>query len=571
MFLFLAVLLVLVASPVSGLALTFQNSGDFASYATCKPGTSGACSWVDNSATCGNSYVRVFTLYSDSRSAKILNTDPNPTSYAAATIYPVTGGALTPHYPMVTLYNSAGAEMYSYIDFATASGSWYRYEVKMVGGQAKIYRDSTLLTTSGALAQNPSYVGWGGHGDPSHSATYYVDDFVMGDEESGLIFGVPAEGCYIRRDPIGGGSGLYNAAGTLVSTYNMSTTWAKKSDGASATIVLENWGTGVIVDSFATGASTISGTKSWPIADDITDTYDYGYYVVKTNPAIAGVYSRTIPYQMGGATATWNSDYYSTNDIATITTAVSAGYWDTGTYTYTLKITDIYGTEKQSSTITSQNQGTNYQFSTDDTQGVYVAWLYATKISDGTQYLMSQDLTTLVGYVRIEGYAFNATSETILSSVNISVTQSSYSQNQFTSAGGYYNTSASIPFGTGALLTVNATKVGYRQRVITFTPQVAKTINLTIPLEPLSVVHTGIMLRGLVSDNIYTNPVASPVVLARNGTENYSVTANSLGEYIFDDTRGGGMLSNATCYQLFAAKTGYSYVSPTTPTCVYGA
>ena len=57
--LLVSLLLLLLVSQVSGLALTFQNSGDFASYATCKVNTSGSCAWTNNAATCGNSYVTV--------------------------------------------------------------------------------------------------------------------------------------------------------------------------------------------------------------------------------------------------------------------------------------------------------------------------------------------------------------------------------------------------------------------------------------------------------------------------------------------------------------------------------
>lgn len=573
-----SLLLLLLVSQVSGLALTFQNSGDFASYATCGINKSGSCSWTDNSATCGESYISLIAnayVASERTAAFVKNIDALPSSYAAANIYD--GGGFV-HQPTVELYASDGSILYTYSDSTTTASNWYRYEMYMVGGQAKIYRDGVLKVTSGVLSQNPSYIGFGGiNAYWGGASAYRVDNFVMGDSETGYIFGVPAEGCYLKRDPIGGGSGLYNAAGTLINTYNMTMTWAKKSDGVSATIALQNWGTGVNAESFTTGTSTIFGTKPWAIAEYVTNTYNYGYYVGKTDPTIVGVYSRTVPYQMGGGTASWSSDQYSQNDLATVTVAVPDGpapspdYWDTGTYTYSMTVSDLYGNVKQTTTVTSPNQGINYQFSSSDDLGVYVASLYMTRISTGITYLMWQDLTTVNGYIRVEGHAFNSSSEEPLSSVHINITQSSYYQAQYTSATGYYNTSASIPFGTGSVLTINATKPGYRQRYIQFIPQSAKTLNITIPMQPLNVEHTGIMLRGLIVDNVYSNPISTVAVLARNGTENYTVTSNALGEYIFDDTRGGGMLGNATCYQLFAAKNGYTYVSPLTPTCVYGA
>ena len=568
-----SVLLLLLVSQVSGLALTFQNSGDFANYFTCHlenglvPAT---CSWQDNSSTCSNSYVALYVpAYAIFPTASyVMNADPLPTTYAAADIYYNGAGN---GYPSIALFDSSGGILYTFNN-TSASSTTYRYEMKMVGGQAYIYRDGTHIATSGVLAQNPSYVAFGGgHWSAVDDSRFRVDDFVMGDTENGLIFGVPANGCYIRKDPIGGGSGLYNAANTLVSTYNMSATWAKKSDSTSINIVLQNYGTGVNVDTRASGTSTIFGTISYPIADEITGTSQpYGYFVVDTDPT-TGTRSRTIPYQMGGATAYWAQDYYSQNDIASITTSVSAGYWDTGTYNYQLKITDLYGNVKQTSTITSQAQGTTYQFTSSDDTGVYVAWLYATNIATGAEYLMFADTTTLMGYVRVNGYAYNATAMTELSSVHINVTQSVYYDQSYTSATGYYNTSASVPFGTGSMLTINATKTGYRQRYIQFTPTTAKTLNITIPMEPLTRAHTGIMLHGLVVDNVYRNPVASPTILAYNTSagQNWSVEANRLGDYVFEDGV-GTVLTSGTCYHILAVKSDYTFVSPTTPKCVYG-
>ena len=184
---------------------------------------------------------------------------------------------------------------------------------------------------------------------------------------------------------------------------------------------------------------------------------------------------------------------------------------------------------------------------------------------------MWQDLTTVNGYIRVEGYAFNSSSMEPLSSVHINITQSSYYQAQYTSATGYYNTSASIPFGTGSVLTINATKPGYRQRYIQFTPTTAKTINITLPLQPLERAHSGIMLHGLVVDNVYRNPVASPTILAYNTSagQNWSVEANRLGDYVFSDDV-GTVLTSGTCYHILAVKSDYTFVSPTTPKCVYG-
>ena len=75
--------LCLLVVPVLGLRETFQNQGDFISQVDVI-GTSASYGWVDNSATCGNSYVNV---YGSAQSATFLiNSVALPMTYSAATM-----------------------------------------------------------------------------------------------------------------------------------------------------------------------------------------------------------------------------------------------------------------------------------------------------------------------------------------------------------------------------------------------------------------------------------------------------------------------------------------------------
>jgi len=208
--LLLIAILMLVAS-VSGTSLTFQNPTDFSAQVTCT-GT-GACSWTHH-ATGGNNYVTATgTMYVISQTAL-------PMTYSAATISGCSAAT------GVKLFDGALANLYTSPNAAGCG----RYEMKIVAGTATIYKNGTLLYTSGALGANPSYVGWGVN-------NIGVDDVIWGSTESKYIFGVPENGYFLMKDILNpASSGFYrvnatlaNGTPTLISSTKMTSTFGKGS------------------------------------------------------------------------------------------------------------------------------------------------------------------------------------------------------------------------------------------------------------------------------------------------------------------------------------------------------
>jgi len=539
--LLVAVLVLLFSMPASGLHLDFQDSGEFVSYVTCAPFAT--CTWV-HSTNGGNNYISTFTT----SAGGVMNTDPLPMTYSAATISPGLSSF------GVVLYDGSMNTLYSCNVGATAG----RFEMKMVGGKAYIYRNSNLIAVSGALAQNPSYVSWGGF----NSVTSTVDDIIWGSSENRYIFGSPEQGYLIKKDMINpAASGFCFPNGTIISNYNMTTTWGFGDSNESQTVILKEWSSGYTAATYATPAGSQAGSINWAIYDDIINdpTMPYGYYI--TTIAGSGTQSTVIPYVAMGATVAFDKASYSRGDTASVSWSVDGGgYWNTATYAYRLDMMDVYGNVISTHPVTAQAGSTTVTFADSDATGVYYAILIATPLAGGSGIWMNFDTAELTGYLVFTGSVYDAETAAVIPVANVSIVQGSVAYNKVTSADGNYTTN--VAFYSGTTTTVNITASGYQRYADTFTPLAAKTIGLNFTLMNLTPTHTGIAIGGVVRDTVYGRPISLPTVSAANATfaESYSVIGNSVGYYQIDESD-GAFLTSGRCYTVTGSKTGYSSTS----------
>lgn len=557
----LLILLALLAlvMPVAGLSLTFQDSSEFGAYVTCtSTGGSGDdyCAWVQ-SATGGNSYIHT-RAKGPAQSSVIRNIDPQATTYAAATY--ITGTTTLWDRGYIRLYDSSLAVLYSY-EFTCVAND--RMEVKMVGGSARIYKNGVLVAASGALAQNPSYVGFGMYviGSSGFAYSLYLDDFVYGTTENREITGSPEQGYYLKKDLTNpAASGFYDSGDNLISSNNMTTTWGVGDTNTSRTIILKEWSGASNAWTYTTTAGTMAGSIAWPLQEAIFNNPDapYGYYI--TTVQGSGVYSSVIPYIAGGGFVNFDSEAYGTGDTAIMTWTVDAGSWDTTTYNYELRVQNaLYGTVKDTWSVTSSTGSETVVWDDTDELGVYYVTLWRINKATSVEEMMNGDTCELTGYVRFTGYTHDGEAESALAGVNISITQGSTVNNILSGFDGNYTSSATSPFGTGAAVYINVTKSGYEQYVTSFVPMSAKTIHLNFTMRNLTLTYTGMELDGIMRDDIYGRPISDYNVSVTNSTfgESYTTMGNTVGFFMIDETDGVYLAANR-CYKVEVNKTGYA-------------
>lgn len=550
--LFLAVLVMMLMAPALAFSTTFQGSGDLATNFDCL-GSSATCVWVEN-ATGGNSYVNVLAYAVGN--GMIINKDPEPTTYAAATLVRSLAG---PEQTVVDLYDGSMTQIGVLFPGA---GTNMRCEVFVAGGYASLYCDGKFKYKA-AVSSNPSYIGWAtetvmGVG----TSTTLIDDIVYGSTENKYIFGMPRSGMFIRKDMVNpAASGLYYENGTLAATHNMSTTWGVGSSNASQTVILKEWSSGTTSQSVTTAAGTQAGTISWAIYDAIINNPNspYGYYVTTIDGS--GEVSDVIPYISYGASVAFDQTRYARGDTAIITYAVdSGGYWDTSAYAYRLDVLDVYGNVVDTQTVTTRTGSKSVTFTSSDTLGVYYAVLIA-KPTGGNDIWLNLDTAELTGYLVLTGNVYNAETAAYIPVANVSITQGSTVYNKVTAVDGNYTTDAA--FVSGATISVNVTSSGYLQYTDTFTPLEGKTIGLNFTLIPNPATVSGVALGGVVRDNVYGRPIPNvDSVTAANSTysQSYTVSGNSVGYYLIDDSVGAHLV-NGRCYTVTATKVGYTSVS----------
>jgi hypothetical protein len=565
-------LLVLVVPSVGALQLDFQNAGDFADQIDCVRGTyndgdtSGAtspipswCTYVHDTSA-GNSYLNVYSSATQSGygspyySGFMINSVPLISSYAAATNVGGTGDYGV-HSIAISLMDSSKVNMY-YYRFAYVGPA--RWEVKVTGGTAYIYKNGVLQVTSSALAQNPSYIGFGTHTSAAQgaNANNYWDDYVYGTSENKYIYDMPETGAYIiKKDMLNpAASGLYTSGGVIVDANYMSTRFGRGNSAVppdaltNESINLVQWG-GVIPYATLYTSTDYAGARIYNIHEAlINSTAPYGYYAI-TIPGSA-LYSDPILYESGGATVTWDKDIYSVGDTGVIVSYVaSGGYWDPAVYDYQLVVQDIFGNVIKSQTVNTQSGSMSVTFTSNDNLGVYYAILKAKLKSSATYDIwMSVDAAELQAYIVFNGYVMNAESGAVLADATVNVTQGIATKNSISGSYGWNSTNNWL---SGSQFNITTNKSGYTSDVRLFTPLTSKSIALNISLVPSPATTVGTSVGGVVRDNVYGNPVVGATYWVQNGTT-HSSTTNIAGFARVDN-----LPVPNTWYNVWSSKTGF--------------
>jgi len=555
----------LLIGAASATSLNFQNPVDNASvqklsYGSPSPST---LTWI-RSSTGGNNYMQTISHGGggDSSTYFILNS-PSTSTYAAATLISdssYSGG----RGGEIGLFDSSKNALAFCHDASSGSTTPGRYEVKISGGQGYCYFNGTLFYTTAVMAQNPSYIGFGSKAyDPGGTAVDVWDQYVYGQTENKYILGLPESDneTYIIQDDFinSANNGLaFGENGTQVNANYMTGQWSRGNASIppdpldNMTIQLVSYPTNTVYAENYIGTA-YTGTVTIDIKTKLLDAgAPDGYYALYIPGT--GAYSNPIIKKSNGAVVTFNSDTYSTGDTATVVYYVlGSGYWDSA-YTYKLSIYSLTDGFLENTTLTTQTGSVTHAWSETDTLGVVYALLYATD-SSGVDHLLGLDWATLSSYVNFYGYVQNAENGTIISGANVSMTQGSVVCNTLSTASGYNCTG----FSTGAVWYVNATASGYRQYTFNNTPLAAKGINLTIVLEPITPVYTGLAIGGVDRDTVYGRPVSGATVEVWNTTtaEHYTKTTSSTGWYLCDAGSSCNFAAS-TPYWVRGSKLGYS-------------
>lgn len=542
-YLFAAILLLLTISGVSGLNLNFQNPSDFTSYMACM--NSNGCSWVE-SATGGNNYLTAPTF------AGVKNLDPQQFTYAAF------DGAQS-NWACITLYGTSST-LYQTCVIPEISGDYNnpsRIEVYMLGGTAYIYVNGIFNQNSTPLTTNPSYISWSNGYSPGG---IYFDNFVLGSTESKYVFGQPESDAFIiKKDMINPASyGLAYTNGTVVNSYNMTSTWARSNyseQGDPQTVVLRH---GMGIASSSVVASTSTGNASTgSIAWDLNSAFfnnpnaPYGYYYTTIHNT--DQYSNYILYLASGATVSFDRETYIHDQTAVITYAVTDGYWSS-TYSYKVAIMSAAGNFVSNQSITTQTGSKTYTFGSTDPMGVYYAIVIATD-STGKEYWMNYDFAELVEYVSLTGYVMDQTG-TILAGANVSVTQGTTTGYNISLTSGY---NLSQEFETNAQLTVSTSKTGYIPDSIFFTPLNSGTIPINITLIATNHSYTGSSIGGVVRSSQYNSTIPAVTVYGINSTygQTFTNVTNIAGYYLLDEQT-DIILTSGRVYDIFGQKSGFT-------------
>jgi hypothetical protein len=535
-------LLVGSVSAIGSVSLDFQNPSEFVGQYSYPPpmGAPASFTWVQSS-TGGNNYMNV--VWTGSYAA-IVNANPTPMTYAAATYLGGNGG----HQPGVFLYDSA------FNTLASASQNWGdgRWELKMEGLDANLYIDGVLTGSLGTLSQNPSYIAWSSRGE------VYWDDIIWGDTGSKYIFGMPEDNLYfIMKDFLNpAATGFYRVnltdptgAPTLIYSNKFYSTFSKAS-GTDETVVLYPYAATGYTMSNQTGTA-YTGTIEWNLTQftSTSQANGYGLYatkIVNQIPTTAPyVVSHTIPYIGSGASIQFDRNTYSTGDTATITYVITDGYWDTATYAYTIVTQDIYGTIIDTQTVTTQTGTKSVAFSDTDVLGVYYTVLEATP-SGADAIWMNYDVADLNAYITYSGYVMNAESGAVLSGAHLNVSQGSSYLPTTSAADG--NWSSSNNWYANSAMRINTTATGYTQDIRTFTALSAKSIAINISLMPDPPTSVGVTIGGIVRDDQYGNPVTGAT---------YHVGAHTATTNIAGFARAGSLV-HGTAYDVYSTKAGYA-------------
>lgn len=455
----------------------------------------------------------------------------------------------------IRFYDSTGNYLTQSSDLTSlfANNIGKRFELKRDASSGAIHLyinsvDEGLIATT---TIRPAVFGFydtigGGYYTPNNF-NFAIDDIIQQTGSSSNIVGTIPKSWYIKKDMLGATvNGLYNNLNASVRTTYFTSTYGS---GTNLNTNLE------LVDSngrvWETAPITgYAGSAQLNLTDFTASSAPFGLYRVR----IGGTATYDTLWYIGtGASISWDKSQYPNGDTATITYDISSSYYDTITYNYKIVVMDIYGaTIGTNSTITTQTGSvTKVLDSTTYPTGVYYAELIATPKAGGNDIIMNYAQTEIVGYVFLSGYVMNAETGALLSGVNINTTQGTSTKTSTSLTGGLWNSSNNWLSGTP--ITINTTKTGYAQDLLSITALSAKSISLNISLVPLPATSTGVSIGGIVRDNVYSNPIPGASVVVRNTTsgEYQTKTTNIAGFYRADNLYSGRL------YDVWSSKTGY--------------
>lgn len=568
--LLLLVALVIIVSPVcavtSPIKTDFQDTPYYVStppgYATIFQGEWTLKSTLNQNVetgiidTVGHNRVKIYHPTVGSTSY-IINTYPvsSQFTYAAFSEY---ADLPANSFATISLLDSSGSTIYTFSAISMSPG-WNRIEVKMIGGQAKLYRNGDLLLTSAVLAINPSYlyVSDSGNSGPSYS---YLDDFVVGYSDDSTIIGSLPSDWFIKFEASAPAStGLYkvnvsNPSMPILKNSNYYGVSYGRSTNASTTLQIID-PIGIVVGSYP--VANMSGQATLPIATLYSDgAIRNGLWRVSLADDAETSYFWVMG---GGAEGAWSQESYTQGDTATFSYTILDSSWNAGTSTYRFDVLDVYGNVVDTQTISTQTGSKSV--TTDSTKypsGVYYGAVIQTTGGEDT-WLAADDME-VSAYIKYVGGIYDAENETqITSNVTVTINQGSITDTKYTTTG-VYNSTDGLAFGTGSLTTFTASAAGYQTSVTSFTPMIAKTITKNITLVRSSpTCPVGICLGGLANETIYSRPVANVTIAVTNATygESYTTSTNSVGWYNLGESD-GVFLTNGRCYSVTASKTGYT-------------
>lgn len=493
-----------------------------------------------------NTIVQAYSQTSDGN--MFLSNTPTLFTYAAFDTYIING-----FYSNVALYDSSFNILYSGANLDNYCPS-SRYEIKIIGGTPSEYCGGVLFATGSSISVNPSYIGLP-HGSAGSAA---LDNLIIGESDHHITGSLPINWS-IQRD-------LINPAATGVYAWNPTTnTWVLKNSFNFYVVADKEFLNPEVLSIRHSGGTVINATTLTPVHNQVQynltqflttstavgTTVPDGQYSVSWNEmSPPNWFADTFWVTSNGGIVNWNADKYSQGSTATITYAISNSYFLPTSYTYNLVVQNIYGTVITTIPVNTQTGSSTITLSPETYPAmVYNVLLQATKTSDSSTYIMNYDGMEITGYVYLEGTVLNAETTLPISGVSVNVSQGTTSLISTTGANGIWNSSGS--WLTGSVLSISATGVGYEDYANSFTPLVAKTIPITIPMMPIAKTCTGVCIGGLVNDTPYHNPVVGATYHVRNGTE-LTATTNAAG-YARVDSLTVGLL-----YDVWSTKVGYS-------------
>lgn len=550
----LVITLLLIISPVAGYKENFQHlpNQSMAEYFL-NNNAMGGFGWPDTST----GFLKQLWGYETRWNTKVgdemqsLGTYSNTAPFFMMTSW---GGGSPTGYPSTywawTVRSQAGYDG-DYPNFYDTSGVYQcginvggaydtphvsRIECKLEGNHIHCLRNGKYVATGSctALTQNPSYITFGQYGT--------VDDVIIGDSESKYIVGGLSDYFFIKKDLINpAATGLYFTNDTLYKSTGYNLTYAKADNSTVMNLVVSNFQTGTVAESLKVermadwvgfNVSNITGNSAiqtglMKLTLDGTGVSDYFWYTA------------------GGATVWWNDDSYGLDESGSAYYSVTAGYWDTATYSYSMKLLDETGEVKDTQTVTAQSGHKDFTFSSDDFiagETIY-AVLYATDLSSGTEYALNYATAMIMSHSEIEGYVVDATTGLAINKAFVNLTESGTVHTGYSTTTGMYNITG---LGSGAQWDIQTNKSGYQNDNSLFVPLSIKKYWFNISLIPNSItVNNGSALIGIVKEAPYNSTSQATTVYAWNDTiplDNSTVTSMA-GFYMFDGQPAASLLN----------------------------